>query len=447
MSLWFYAFFNVYYLPIIIFSICFNYSANKLIISASKNANKSIWLIIALTVNIGILFYYKYYDFFIENINSVLKTSFVTHHLILPLGISFFTFQQLSYIIDSYRGEVPDYNFLDYALFVTYFPQLIAGPIVTHNEIVPQFADASKKRVNYENLSIGIMTFSFGLAKKVLLADTFGNAVNWGYGNILALNSTDALLIMLFYTFQLYFDFSGYCDMATGIGLMFNISLPMNFNSPYRALTIIDFWKRWHMTLTRFFTRYVYIPLGGSRRGSALTYINIFIVFIVSGLWHGANWTFILWGTIHGVFSLITRTFQKTFNNLHPALNWLITFVFVNMTWIYFRADSIEQANQIIKSIFYFNFDSINDSIIESFRLPEFRAINKLFNVEVLWGPMIYMLFFVLFSLWAVSFTKNTYERAAKFSPTIISSCVSTILIVWCVLSFSEVSTFLYFNF
>ena len=231
MSLWFYAYFNLKYLPIIVISVCFNYTMNRLIVRTTGTLPKKVWLIAAIVANIGILFYYKYYDFFVDNINAMFQSDFVLHRLILPLGISFFTFQQLSYVIDSYKGEVPKYNFLDYALFVTYFPQLIAGPIVTHDEIVPQFADVLKKKINYANLSRGIMAFSIGLAKKVLLADTFGNAVNWGYGNVASLDATNALLVMFFYAFQIYFDFSGYCDMATGIGLMFNIDITMKANN------------------------------------------------------------------------------------------------------------------------------------------------------------------------------------------------------------------------
>lgn len=447
MSLWFYAYFNIKYLPIIILSICFNYAMNRRIVKSDTAIRKKAWLAVAVIVNIGILFYYKYYDFFIVNVNTVFKSDFHLHGLILPLGISFFTFQQLSYVIDSYKGEVPSYNFLDYALFVTYFPQLIAGPIVTHDEIVPQFADTSKKQVNYENLSKGIMAFSLGLAKKVLLADTFGNAVNWGYENVASLDTTNALLIMLFYTFQIYFDFSGYCDMATGIGLMFNIDITMNFNSPYRALTITEFWKRWHITLTRFFTRYVYIPLGGNRKGNARTYLNIFIVFVVSGLWHGANWTFVLWGIIHGVFSLLTRSFQKQVEKLHPALNWIVTFGFVNVAWVYFRAASIGQANQIIKNILKLNFGSISSSIQNVFNMPEFSVIAKLLKHWIFGDSRFYLLLFTAFSFFAILHMKNTNERVTAFKPSIWISCVSIVLLVWCIISFSGVSTFLYFNF
>lgn len=272
-SLYFYAYFNFSYFFIIITSIIFNYCMNLLLCPRSKKFTpfalkkpfRLMVIVLALVVNVGILFYFKYFDFFITNINSVFGTSFNLMHLVLPLGISFFTFQQLSFVLDSYKKKVPAYNFVDYALFVSFFPQLIAGPIVLHNEIVPQFADPANRRFNNQNFSEGIMAFAIGLFKKAIIADTFSKIVTWGYGSdITTLNSTNALLVMLAYTIQIYFDFSGYCDMATGIGRMFNIRITMNFNSPYKALTIVDFWKRWHITLTRFFTNYLYYPLGGN---------------------------------------------------------------------------------------------------------------------------------------------------------------------------------------
>ena len=447
MSLWFYAYFNIKYLPILVISICFNYTMSKIIMRTNIYNRKKVLLIFAIIVNIGVLGYFKYYNFFIENINTAFHVSFTFHHMILPLAISFFTFQHLSYIIDSFKGETPDYALLDFAAYMAFFPQLVSGPIVRHDEMIPQLTDISRKRVNYNNLSKGIMAFSFGLAKKVLLADTFAGAVNWGFGNIASLDTTNALLILLFYTFQIYFDFSGYCDMATGIGLVFNIELPMNFNSPYRALTITDFWKRWHITLTRFFTRYVYIPMGGSRKGTVRTYLNILIVFLISGLWHGANWTFILWGGMHGAFSLITRLLRKWIDKLHPVLNWLITFGFVNFARIYFRADSIGVANLMLSNILKFNFGSINADIASAFYLTEFEAISTVFGIGILSNPILYLLLFSIFSLFAVVFMKNTNERLDSHKPTMRSAIISIVLLVWCILSFSGVSTFVYLDF
>lgn len=321
MSLWFYGFFNPSYLPIILVSMVFNYGATYVMGKTENKVLKKAELIFAILANIGVLFYFKYYDFFIGNINVLFKTDFTLKNILLPLGISFFTFQQVSYVVDAYRGEVQQYNFLQYASFVVYFPQLIAGPIVTHDELIPQFGDLNKKRFNWDNFSKGAFMFALGLAKKVLIADTFGIAANWGFANIASLDSTNAILTTLAYTVQIYFDFSGYCDMAIGIGQMMNLELPVNFDSPYKALTITEFWSRWHKTLTRFFTRYIYIPLGGNRKGKARTYINTMIVFLTSGLWHGANWTFILWGVIHGAFMVVTRHWKKWFEQLHPALS------------------------------------------------------------------------------------------------------------------------------
>lgn len=448
MSLWFYGYFNLNYLAIILVSVCLNYLANRILQKTSSEVIRKGTFLLAVFANIGALFYFKYYDFFVQNINQAFQVDFSLKHLLLPLGISFFTFQQLSYIIDSYRREVPDYHFLDYALFVTFFPQLVAGPIVTHDEIVPQFSNPEKQKIHFDHLSKGVMAFAFGLAKKVLVADTFGNAVNWGYANIDALDSTNAIFIVLAYTMQIYFDFSGYCDMATGIGLLFNIEIPVNFSSPYKALTIPEFWKRWHITLTRFFTKYVYIPLGGSQKGKPRTYLNVLIVFFLSGLWHGANWTFILWGVLHGIASVVSRIFKQQIDRVHPALNWLVTFSFVNLTWIYFRAPTIHIAHTIITAIFKMNFGPLRNEITACFNLIEFQALLDVLD----WGllksyPAFFLLAFLLFSIFAVLGMKNTNERIRDFRASIPMGLITVFLLVWCILSFSGVSTFLYFNF
>lgn len=449
MSLWFYGYFNIKYLPIIIISIIFNYTIYMLFKRHEKKWVRQITLMAAILFNVGILFYFKYFDFFITNINSVFHTSFVLRHLLLPLGISFFTFQQLSFVIDAYRKEIPDYNFLNYALFVTYFPQLIAGPIVTHDELVPQFADIEKKKVNWDNLSKGLYIFALGMGKKVLIADTFGNAANWGFSNIGLLDTTNAFIVMLSYTIQIYFDFSGYCDMATGIAKMMNIDLPLNFNSPYKALTIIEFWDRWHMTLTRFFTRYIYIPLGGSRKGETRTYVNTMIVFLVSGLWHGANWTFVLWGVLHGVFSVITKYWKPFFEKLHPALNWLLTFGFVNAAWVLFRADSIRDAMRILYRITMLQFGNINSNIVECFNLAEFKFLfNEVFHFNVLaYYDRFFFIVVIIVVCVAILASDNLTEKMERFLPTARKSIVTVGVMVWCILSFSGISTFLYFNF
>lgn len=447
MSLWFYGYFNISYLPIIIGSVVFNYGAYKLLQKAG--GLRTAAFIVALLANVGVLFYFKYFDFFIENVNAIFNRDFALKNLVLPLGISFFTFQQLSFIIDAYRGETGDYGFLDYALFVTYFPQLIAGPIVTHDELVPQFMDENRRHFDWDNFSRGLYQFALGMGKKVLLADTFGNAANWGFSNIDALDSASAIVVMLSYTIQIYFDFSGYCDMAVGVAKMMNIDLPQNFDSPYKALTITEFWDRWHMTLTRFFTRYVYIPLGGSRRGKVRTYINTMIVFLVSGLWHGASWTFVLWGALHGVFTVITKMCRRFFDRLHPALNWLITFGFVNAAWILFRADTIGDAVLFIKKILLLRFTGINENIVSAFNLTEFRCLfENIFNYDILgrYSPFFMVLFF-LAALLLLLGSRNAHEKAQSFSPTLTKSFAIVFLLIWCIFSFSGVTTFLYFNF
>lgn len=285
----FYGYNNPSYVPIIFLSILVNYALSQAMLIAQRKAIRLPLMLLGLGLNLGVLFYFKYHDFFCENLNSAFGTSFVLNNVALPLGISFFTFQQLSYVIDSYKRTVPRYNILDYALFVTFFPQLIAGPIVLHSEIVPQFADEKNRKFSFDNFAPGLYAFALGLFKKVIIADTFGAAVEAGFAAAQSLNTAEAWFVAVGYTLQLYFDFSGYCDMATGVGLMFNIKIPLNFNSPYKSMNIREFWQRWHMTLSRFLTTYIYFPLGGSRRGMARTCVNLMIVFLASGLWHGAG--------------------------------------------------------------------------------------------------------------------------------------------------------------
>lgn len=454
MSLWFYAYFNIKYLPIIVISIIVNYLLYLVMKRSDNKKLRTATFCFGLILNIGILFYYKYLGFCTENINALFKTDFTVLNLVLPLGISFFTFQQVSFVIDSYKNEVPDYSLLDYALFVSYFPQLIAGPIVLHDEIIPQFADKNNKKLNPENLSKGIYAFAFGLAKKVLIADTIGNFANLGFDNIDTLNSTTAILSMLAYTMQIYFDFSGYCDMATGIGYMFNIELPRNFNSPYKSLDMEDFWKRWHITLTRFLTKNLYIPLGGNRKGKVRTYLNQFIVFVVSGIWHGANWTFILWGAINGIFVIISKLLNPKVKNLKkkaPILFWIPTFLIINLAWIYFRADSISLANQMILKIFSFDFGAIGEAFTASIKTAEYAFVERILSMFVpsLSSIFGYALLVALFgfAVFASAKMKNTNERLESFKPSVGRMLLSCVLVVWSIVSLSGVSTFLYFNF
>ena len=449
MSLWFYGYFNPSYLAIILVSIVLNFGFTRLMGRTQNQNLKKLEMILAVLLNIGVLFYFKYFDFFLMNMNRFFHTDFTLRNILLPLGISFFTFQQVSYVVDAYRGEVQKYDFLQYASFVAYFPQLIAGPIVTHDELIPQFMDESKKRFNWDNFARGLFMFTLGLGKKVLIADTFGLAANWGFGNVQALDTTNALLTSLAYTIQIYFDFSGYCDMAIGIGEMMNLELPVNFDSPYKALTISDFWKRWHKTLTRFFTRYVYIPLGGSRKGELRTYLHVMIVYLVSGIWHGANYTFIAWGILHGLFCVLYRWKKNWFDSLHPVMNWLITFNFVNLAWVLFRADSIGDALVLFKAILRMEIGPISQHITDAFLLPELEIlINKIPQLMYFqWYPNTILLLFFAGAFALMLGARNAKEHMISFRPTVRNLLSTALLLLWCVLSFAGVSTFLYFNF
>lgn len=285
---------------ILVCSIAANWSIVILMRKQSIDVLRKFCVILGIFFNVSLIFYYKYYDFFIENINTAFGLNMNLKGMLLPLGISFFTFQQISFVLDSYKHETDDYNFIEYSAFVTFFPQLVAGPIVLHNEMIPQFRNDGTRKLQLENITNGLCLFILGLGKKVLIADVFGYAVDWGYSNLDLVSSIDAMIIIVSYAIQIYFDFSGYCDMASGIALMFNFRLPINFDSPYQSQSIIEFWGKWHMTLTRFLRKYIYFPLGGSREGRIRTYANIMIVFLISGIWHGANWTFIVWGCLHG---------------------------------------------------------------------------------------------------------------------------------------------------
>lgn len=440
----FYGYNNPSYVPIIAGSILVNYALSQLMLFPEtarvwgRRAVRLPLMLLGLALNLGVLFYFKYHDFFCENLNSAFGFTFALNRLALPLGISFFTFQQLSYVIDSYKRAVPRYNMLDYALFVTFFPQLIAGPIVLHSEIVPQFADPKNRHFNFEHFAPGLYAFALGLFKKVVVADTFAGAVDVGFAGALGLNTAEAWFVAIGYTLQLYFDFSGYCDMATGVGLMFNIRIPLNFNSPYKSLNIREFWQRWHITLSRFLTTYIYFPLGGSRKGMARTCVNLLIVFLVSGLWHGAGWLFLLWGLMHGAASVLYRLFRKPYDALHPALQWMITFGFVVIAWVFFRASSLGDALAIVRSMFMMDFGPLRSEITSAFALP--GGFHPGYNA-------LYMLVWYALSLFACLGMRNTYEKAMAFRPTVLNAFSTVLLILYCTLSLSSVSVFLYFNF
>jgi len=349
-SLFFYGWWNVNYLLLILSSIAINFIMSSAILNCEalgQKSRKKHLFISALVFNLGLLIYFKYTDFFITTGNTLFNNNWPLVHLALPLAISFFTLQQIAFLVDAYEGVVTKPSPLDYGLFVAFFPQLIAGPIVHHREMLPQFYNLKNRFIDYENFTKGVCLFILGLFKKIVIADTFANWVNSGFSNTEQLTFFDAWIASFSYTFQLYFDFSGYTDMALGIALMFNIVLPTNFNSPYQACNIIDFWRRWHMTLSRFLKNYLYIPLGGNRKGSLRRYNNLMITMLIGGLWHGAAWIFVIWGGIHGIGLVNNHYWRKCEIYIPRWLSWGMTFGLVTIAFVPFRAENLQIAIDI----------------------------------------------------------------------------------------------------
>ena len=360
-SLFFYGWWDVRYVPLLCASIGFNYLvggrierlANGHAIAPGEHVAKDApnaaarkgWLAFGIIVNVLLLGYFKYMDFFLGTVNALAGTDwFDLPHIVLPLGISFFTFTQTAYLVDAYRGQAKNTSFLTYCEFVTIFPHLIAGPIINHREMIPQFIAGRTFHVNWDNMARGLTIFTLGLFKKVVIADRLAPWVNDIFARADALTFLEAWIGALGYTLQLYFDFSGYSEMAIGLGLMINLKLPMNFNSPYQSLSVIDFWKRWHMTLGLWVKNYLYIPMGGGRCGVAKKMRNLFFSMLIIGLWHGAGWTFVFWGGLHGVMLMINHLWRRTKIELPKLLCWAMTFLGVVVCWVFFRAENFHAA-------------------------------------------------------------------------------------------------------
>ena len=367
-SLFFYGWWNPKFLTLLLGSILFNYWLGCRLAptrpAAFAPAVRRWTLVAGISVNLLLLGYFKYLNFFISTVNALGTQHWALLDIVLPLGISFFTFTQIAFLVDSSRGEARDFDFLRYVLFVTYFPHLIAGPVLHHRQVMPQFEDEKMYRFSYENLSIGLLIFAIGLFKKVMLADDLANQVTPVFDQAAQGVAPKFLLAWtaaLAYTFQLYFDFSGYSDMALGVSRMFGVHLPLNFASPYKAKNISEFWRCWHMTLSQFLRDYLYIALGGNRRGPLRRYSNLLVTMLLGGLWHGANWTFVVWGALHGVLLVLQHAWTGWLArlNLPAPSRWLalilhvvsigLTFLAVVMGWIFFRADSLTSALLIVQ--------------------------------------------------------------------------------------------------
>jgi len=450
MSLWFYGYFNPSYILIICGSILINYCFSKGILYLRGKQSQALAkgaMTAGVAANVALLIYFKYVDFFLENVNALFHMDFAMRNIVLPLGISFFTFQQISYVIDSYRGETVDYSLLDYAVFVAFFPQLVAGPIVLHNELIPQLRDKNNHVPKVENLSRGIYLFAGGIFKKVIIADTLGKTVALGFGGVEILSTVDVLIVIVCYALQLYYDFSGYSDMASGIAFMFNMKLPINFNSPYKSKSILEFCDRWHMTLSRFLRQYIYFPLGGSRKGRIRTYCNLMIVFLVSGFWHGANWTFVVWGLLHGVAEVLTRRFRNFWDKLPGFLQWFVTFGFVSCAFLIFRADSLTQAYIMFRKVAKLESFAVTETLLESLTLPEIVHIETLLGIEGLLGGKygLHLWISLAIIMFATLKAKNFQEKEFTYNWKTLVQTVG--MLAWTIVSLSDISTFLYFNF
>jgi len=341
-------------LLLLLASVAFNYAIGLLLITNRQRiVPRFTVLTIGVAADLLVLGYFKYAGFLAANLDAIFSTG-LTLDILLPVGISFYTFTQIAFLVDAYRGNVARYALPHYALFVTYFPHLIAGPILHHRDMIPQFERAEAKRPDAHLILCGLIIFAIGLFKKTCLADGIQPLVAPAFGGNTPLFD-QAWIGALAYTFQLYFDFSGYSDMAIGISLMFGIFLPLNFNSPYKATSIVDFWRRWHMTLSQFLRDYLYIPLGGNRHGRTLRYVNLMITMVLGGLWHGAAWTFVAWGALHGAYLCINHAWNNfgprialRFEGAANAAAFILTFLSVVVAWVFFRADSISSAVYVL---------------------------------------------------------------------------------------------------
>jgi len=453
-SLFFYGWWNPDYLFLIGASILVNYFLGR---TLSNNPHKGL-LAFSISLNLLALGYYKYFDFFIVNINSFFGTSFYFLEIVLPLAISFFTFQQIAFLVDAYRGEAKEYQFLHYCLFVTFFPQLIAGPIVHHKEMLPQFYKQSRFRFNYSDFSIGSTIFIFGLFKKVVIADQlapFANVVFDASANGVTLSTFDAWAGTLAYSLQLYFDFSGYSDMAIGLARLFGIRLPLNFHSPYKSINIIEFWRRWHMTLSRFLRDYLYIALGGNRKGKFRRYVNLSITMVLGGIWHGAGWQFLIWGALHGLFLVINHFWQQ----LKPGglkkpdstivkyvsvfLSHLLTLFCVAIAWVFFRAENTSAATDILQSMFIFPLEG--SSLIDQ---KDWIGLVVIAAIIALFSPNTQQIMGRYDPAFLTSGIKLNHEQKIwKWQPNTYWGILVVILFMASISRMTNISEFLYFQF
>lgn len=471
-SVFFYGYWDYRYLLLLGGSILFNYWAGYKIGHVTQSERK-FWLSFAICLNLLLLAYYKYADFFIVSLNGTVGTGWPLLNIALPVGISFFTFTQIAFLVDTYQGKVKEYRFIHYVLFVTYFPHLIAGPVLHHKEMMPQFANPLNYRPSASNFAVGMSIFVVGLAKKVLIADNIAPMANAVFTPGANPQAIEAWVGVLAYTFQLYFDFSGYSDMAIGLSRIFGIVLPLNFNSPYKSHNISDFWRRWHMTLSRFLRDYLYVALGGNRHGSFARYRNLMLTMVLGGLWHGAGWTYVVWGTLHGLYlvihlawvasmrSLVLETWQSS--SLYRCAATLLTFLAVVLAWVFFRATDFATATNILGAMFGNNGLSLPSAAKPLAQGLAVIGIQPVFE-GIRWVDS-FGLAVLLLAMALTWWAPNTQEMFRRFEPCLekVTEPQELPRLVWqpslrwsvalaflmcvCVLSLNRPSEFLYFQF
>ena len=399
-GVFFYAWWNIYLSPIIIISIICNfYFGNLIKNNINKNFKKRI-LIFSIFLNILFLAIFKYTDFIIENINYLFNVNIDLLNLPFPLAMSFFTFQTIAYLVDCYDGNIKKTRFTQYSLFIIFFPQLIAGPIVKYNHMMSPFDDQNNRLINRQNLNLGMVIILIGLFKKIILADNLAIFVENGFTGPQNLEFFASWLTSLSFTFQIYFDFSGYVDMATGIALLFNIRLPTNFNSPYKATSIINFWQKWHITLANFLTNYIYFPWVKSLKkvNFLKIMIIIFFVFLIAGIWHGPSWLYVIFGALHGFGLIANHVYRKLFEyRLNKYMACFLTFNYINLTFVFFRSDSLSNSLSIIKGMLGLNG----------------------FEFSGYFEDKIYVIITLLIAMITVFCFKNTSYLIEKFKPEI----------------------------
>lgn len=434
-SLFFYAWWDAAYLPLILGSILFNYTIGNLLVESrvlkKRVVSQRALLLTGIGGNLLLLGYFKYADFFLGSVNAVFGSELPLLNIVLPLGISFFTITQIAFLIDAYEGLVEERKLLNYALFVTFFPHLLAGPILHHKEMMPQFDRLRNKVLNWRNLALGLFLFSVGLFKKVVIADPLSPVVRAGFDAAPTLNFAEAWTASLAYTLQLYFDFSGYSDMAIAAGLMFNIRLPVNFHSPYKATGIIDFWKRWHMTLTAFITTYVYTPIlrAFGRVTFARSLVAVFLAMFVSGIWHGAGWTFVIWGSLHGAALVVNHLWRKRKRKMPVLGGWLLTFLFINVSFVFFRAANWSDAMKVLKGM-------VGLGDIE-FGRQALAALHVESETYFLLG----------LALILALIGRNSMQLVEKFRPDWKHCVFTAVILCYALFNMGKVSEFLYFQF